>query len=56
MSGITLRRGRSTSTVDLLICNTRNEELLMKNEADIVELATAKRWSFQKFSPAQRFK
>jgi len=33
MSGLRLRRGRCTSTVDLLIYNTRNKELTMKNEA-----------------------
>ena len=31
MSGLRLRRGRCTGTVDLLICNSRNEELIMKN-------------------------
>jgi len=35
MSGLRLRRGRCTGTVDLLVCNTRNEELIIKNEADI---------------------
>jgi len=35
MSGFRLRRGRCIGTVDLLICNTRNKELIMKNEADI---------------------
>ena len=33
MSGLSLRRGWCTNTVDLSICNTRNEEL--KNEVDI---------------------
>ena len=33
MSGLRLRRGRCTGTV--IRCNTRNEELIMKNEADI---------------------
>ena len=37
-----------TMTVDLLICNTRNEELIMKNEADIAQLGIAR----QKFSRA----
>ena len=30
MSGIRLRWGQSTCTVDLLICNSRNEDLIMK--------------------------
>ena len=38
MSGLRLRRGRCTGTVDLLICNSRHEDLIMKNEADIVQL------------------
>jgi hypothetical protein len=29
MSGLRLRRGRCIGTVELLICNTRNEELIM---------------------------
>ena len=43
MSGLRLRRGRCTGTVDLfkLICNTRNKELIMKNEADIAQVAMA---------------
>ena len=32
MSELRLRRGRYIGTVDLLICNTRNEELIVKNE------------------------
>ena len=41
MSGLwRVRRGRCTGTVDLLICNSRNEDLIMKNEADIVQLPT----------------
>ena len=31
MSGLRLRRGQCTGTVDLLICNSRNEELIIKN-------------------------
>ena len=51
LSELRLRRGRCNGVVDLLICNTRNEDsLIMKNE-----LATPNCWSFQKFSPAQRF-
>ena len=42
MSGIRLRWGRCTGTVDLLICNSRNEDLIMKNEADIVQLRLLK--------------
>jgi hypothetical protein len=37
MSRLRLKRDRCTGTVDLLICNTRNEDLIMNNEA----LATA---------------
>jgi len=50
MSGLRLRRARCTSTVDLLICDKRNEELIMKNEADKSQLAIADCFgSFQKF-------
>ena len=35
MSGLRFRRGQCTGTIDLLICNTGNEDLIMKNEADI---------------------
>jgi hypothetical protein len=35
MSGLRLRRGRCTGTVDLLTYNTSKEELIMKSEADI---------------------
>ena len=40
MPGLWLRRGRCTCTVDLLICNSRNEDLIVKDEADIVQLPT----------------
>ena len=40
MSGLRPRRGRCTGTVDLLICNSRNEDLIMKDEADIVQPPT----------------
>ena len=40
MSRLRLRRGRCTGIVDLLICNSRNEDLIMKDEADIVQLPT----------------
>ena len=38
MSGFRPRRGRCTGAVDLLISNSRKEDLIMKNEADIVQL------------------
>jgi len=41
MSELRHRRGRYTGTLDLLICSTRNEELIMKNEADESQLAIA---------------
>ena len=49
-------KGRWTSFINLVICNTENEELILKNKANIAQLAIADCWSFQKFSPAQRFK
>ena len=40
MSGLRLKRGRCTSAVDsLLICSARNEELILKNEADKARFA-----------------
>ena len=33
--GLRFRRGRCISIADLLICNRKNEELIMKDEADI---------------------
>ena len=41
ISGLRPRRGQCTGAVDLLICDTRNKQLIMKNEADIAQIAMA---------------
>lgn len=38
MSGPMLIRGRCTATVDLLVCNTRNEDLIVKNKHALVSV------------------
>ena len=50
MSGVKLRMGRRKGTVDLLICNARNEV------QQTSQPTTADCQSFQKFSLVQRFK